>query len=175
MGVVWWRLVMRRTTDDALRLFREGYNCCQSVLGALGPPLGLPIETCLRLGAAMGGGGARSGGTCGAVLGALMALGLAGPEPEPTGEARERCYAAGQELLCRFRAVHGAIECRALTGIDLSTPEGLETYRQAGLHHTFCPKFVRDATQWASALLRTAGYKRGPIWLETDPGTVEDS
>jgi len=166
---------MRRATDDALRLFAEGYNCCQSVLGAFGPPLGLPIETCLSLGAAMGGGGARSGGTCGAVLGALMALGLAGPEPEPSEEARELCYAAGQELLCWFRAVHGAIECRALTGIDLSTPEGLETYRQAGLHHTVCPKFVRDATQWASELLRTAGYKRGLIWIDIHPDLDEDS
>lgn len=62
--------------------FSEGINCCMQVLGELGPRLGLDQKTAYRLGAAFGG-GMEQGGPCGAVSGALMALGLACGNCEP--------------------------------------------------------------------------------------------
>ena len=78
------------------------HNCCQAVLMSFCEEHGLDGETAFRL-AAHFGGGMRHGATCGAVTGALMALGLAGKGDE---EAKA--------LIARFRAEHGATECAAL-------------------------------------------------------------
>lgn len=65
------------TLDQSLEYFKKGMNCAQAVLSALGPRLGLDRETCVKIAAPFGAGMARAQKTCGAVTGALMALGLA--------------------------------------------------------------------------------------------------
>ena len=62
--------------DVAGSRFSEGFSCSQSVLAAFAPELGLDADAALRVSAAFGGGMGRTGGTCGAVTGALMVLGL---------------------------------------------------------------------------------------------------
>ena len=58
------------------------YNCAQSVLATFAPEIGLTEEEAFRLGGPFGAGMHR-GSVCGALTGALMALGLAGV-PQPT-------------------------------------------------------------------------------------------
>ena len=135
--------------EEALELFRQGFNCAQSVVGALGPSCGLDRETCLRIAAPFGGGLGRRGETCGALAGALMVVGLALGEADPSPEAKDRGYAPAARLVERFRAAHGSLACRDLAGCDMSTPEGLQAYRDRDLHHTLCPRFVGDAVRWA--------------------------
>ena len=53
------------------------YNCCQSVLMVFAQECGISRETACRLGAHFGS-GMRMGSVCGAVTGALMALGALG-------------------------------------------------------------------------------------------------
>lgn len=62
--------------EKAIACFRNGFNCSQSVLSAFGPYYGLNDDQCLRVACAFGAGMARRQMTCGAVIGALMALGL---------------------------------------------------------------------------------------------------
>lgn len=61
--------------ERAVALHQAGSNCAQSVLGSCCKQFHLDAETAYRLGAFFGG-GMRMGETCGAVTGALMALGL---------------------------------------------------------------------------------------------------
>ena len=56
--------------------FENGYACSQAVLSTLSPELGLDENTAFKVASAFGGGMVRHGEVCGAVTGALMALGL---------------------------------------------------------------------------------------------------
>jgi C_GCAxxG_C_C family probable redox protein len=60
----------------ALKLFSDGnkYNCAQAVLGAFCEESGLDINIAFKLANGFGG-GIRCGETCGAVSGAVMAIG----------------------------------------------------------------------------------------------------
>ena len=139
--------------DVAEDLMHQGFNCAQSVLGACGPALGMDRDTCLRLAAPFGGGFARAGETCGALSGALLVVGLARGVASPLPEDKERGYGPARDLVERFRQAHGALACRVLAGVDMSTPEGLQEYRDRGLHDTLCPRYVRTACRLLEELL----------------------
>jgi C_GCAxxG_C_C family probable redox protein len=125
--------------------FCEGYSCSQSVLAAFAPEFGLDADAALRVSAAFGGGMGRTGGTCGAVTGALMVLGLRyGPTVVDT-MAKELTYAQAREFIARFEARHGATTCADLIGVNISTPEGQAAAREANLFKTTCPGLVASA------------------------------
>ena len=78
------------------------FNCCQSVLVSFAADLGLTEEQAFALGSNFGA-GMRMGSACGALTGALMALGLMGCDEKKAAE-----------LLRRFRTAHdGATLLRA--------------------------------------------------------------
>ena len=60
--------------EKALALHAQGFNCAQCVLSALGDYTGMDEKTALAISAGFGG-GVRCGEICGAVSGAVMALG----------------------------------------------------------------------------------------------------
>jgi C_GCAxxG_C_C family probable redox protein len=134
-------------------LFEQGFTCSQAVLAAFAERHGLDRDLALKLACAYGGGIARGGGTCGAVSGALMAIGLAHGRTRIEDEAaREKTYAATRTFLERFRAEHGSDLCRELLGVDISTREGSEAAAKAGLFRTRCPLLVRSAARLVSSL-----------------------
>ncbi len=141
------------TGNIAEALMHEGYNCAQSVLVPHGPALGLDRTTCLRLAAPFGGGMGRAGETCGALTGALMVLGLAHGVPSPLSEDKDRGYAPARLFIERFRQAHGSLLCRDLAGVDLSTSDGLQAFRDRGLHDNLCPRYVRTACRLLGDLL----------------------
>ena len=91
---------------------RVHYNCCQSVLLPFCARCGLTEEQAMALGAHFGA-GMRHGGTCGAVTGGLMVLGLAGKGEE-----------AARALLNEIRAHNGALDCAHL--LARAKAEGME-------------------------------------------------
>ncbi len=134
--------------DRAVELFAQHYNCAQSVFGALGPGEGLDCETCLVVASAFGGGIARTGETCGAVAGALMALGVrAGGATLTDPEAKAKVYVEAREFMKRFRERHGGLTCRELLGCDIGTPEGQREMKERDLHHAVCEGLVRSAAE----------------------------
>jgi C_GCAxxG_C_C family probable redox protein len=140
--------------ERAVSLFSEGFNCAQAVLAAFGPDLGLERELALKLAGAFGGGMGRMGETCGAVTGGLMALGLKfGPTRAGDEAAKERAYGLACRFFKEFEARNGSVLCRELLGCDLSAPEGRERAKEAGLHSSRCPGFVRAAAEILERLL----------------------
>ena len=135
--------------DRAVALFEEGYSCSQAVFSAFAPLWGLDQETAVRVAGAFGGGMGRMGETCGAVTGALMALGLRHASTNPQDkEVKEHLYELTRELVERFKARNdGCVKCRDLLGVETSTPEGLQMARDQELFAKLCPKFVRDAAE----------------------------
>ena len=97
---------------------------------------------------------ARMGETCGAVTGALMAIGLKyGKTKAEDDGARDKTYELVGEFVTRFKDRHGSIVCKELLGCDLSNDDGLTTAREKGLFDTLCPQFVRDATEILEEIL----------------------
>ncbi|MEG0763674.1 MAG: C-GCAxxG-C-C family protein [Oscillospiraceae bacterium] len=101
--------------DKAEALFLQGYNCCQSVLGAFAEDLGLPFETALKLASGFGGGVGRQRGLCGAVSGICMAYGLAkGYSSFDAGEEKQATYLGIQQLCAEFKSQNGSVICAQL-------------------------------------------------------------
>ena len=115
---------------------------------------GLDRDTALKLAIGFGGGMGRMAGTCGAVTGAFMVLGLkCGATQADDKEAREQAYERVREFARRFEARNGSIVCRDLIGCDISTPEGLAMAREKELFATVCPRFVQEAAEVLEEML----------------------
>lgn len=78
-----------------------------------------------RIASGFAGGIGNTGAVCGAVVGAVMAIGLK-QERGTTMEEMMGNLTLVQEFRRRFEAEMGTINCRELTGLDLSTEEGLQ-------------------------------------------------
>lgn len=109
---------MTRTEQaQALRDSREPhYNCCQAVILPFLDLCGVDESAALRLGENFGS-GMRHGGTCGAITGALMVLGLAGKGAPET-----------KLFLKRFQAQFGRTTCNEL----LAKNDGAGVPRKTG-------------------------------------------
>jgi len=142
---------MTETAERALAYHERKFNCSQSVLAAFAPQLGLPEATALKLASPFGGGVARQGEICGALTGALLALGLARGADSPAG--KDATYRMGQEFLRRFRERHPAVTCRALLGASIRTPEEWQAARQSGVFESVCPAVIRTAAEITAAMM----------------------
>lgn len=142
------------SVERATLSFREGFNCAQAVLLAYGPELGLNRELALKVAGAFGGGMGRQGGTCGAVTGAFMTIGLRCGVAKPDEESKERTYRLVRKFTEAFKARNRTIICRELLGLDISTVEGRKEAAEKKLFTTLCPKLVRDAAEIIGQMLQ---------------------
>lgn len=131
--------------------FEESFSCSQSVFSTLAPELGLSKEIALKIASAFGGGMSQQGEVCGAVTGALMALGLkyGSDLPDDDDAIRE----ASQELMQRFKEKNGSLLCRELLGYRLNIPEEREKAKESGAFSTICSHLVQNATELAEEIL----------------------
>ena len=95
--------------DKAAELKRE-CNCCQAVLLAYEDVLPLDRDTLMALGSTFGSGMGGMKGTCGALAGAEMVLGLLGYK----GSSMNRY---SRELFARFEESCGSSVCIELKGV----------------------------------------------------------
>lgn len=93
--------------------FRDGYNCCQSVLMAFRDITGLSAEQTATLSSGFGGGMGRLREVCGSVSAMTFMAGFISPAVTP-GNMDERTanYALVQEFAAAFREKHGSIVCK---------------------------------------------------------------
>jgi C_GCAxxG_C_C family probable redox protein len=106
-----------------------------------------------RIASCFGGGIGNTGAVCGAVAGAMMAIGLK-KERGDTMEDWFRISAVAQEFRRRFEAEMGTINCRELTGADLTTPEGIEQFMGSDIPQTVCFPAVGVAKRLVVDLLK---------------------
>jgi C_GCAxxG_C_C family probable redox protein len=140
--------------EQAVAFYQQGYTCAQSILASFAARYGLQQDLAFRIGEPFGAGTSCTGDMCGAVMGAIMVLGLQyGSTLSSDDAARSRTYQRVQELIHRFTENHGSIQCTNLLGYNLSDPELIQTVWEKGLFVQLCPIFVRDAAQILSELL----------------------
>jgi len=106
-----------------------------------------------RIASCFGGGIGNTGAVCGAVAGAVMAIGLK-KERGKTMEDWLRISAMAREFRHRFEAEMETISCRELTGADLTTEEGLEQFMSSDTPQTVCFPAVGAAYRLVVDLLK---------------------
>ena len=144
---------MSTKAKRAVKRFRKGFNCSQAVLGSYCEQFGLECGKAFKVATGFGG-GMRMGGTCGAVSGALMVLGLKyGNTTAEDKEAKAKTYTKVEEYTNRFKARNGSVTCRELLSCDLSTPEGMKEAKDKGLFSSICPRIVQDAVEILEEML----------------------
>jgi len=114
---------------------------------------GIESEIVPRIASGFGGGIGNTGAVCGAVAGAVMAIGLK-KERGDTMEDWLRISAVAQEFRRRFEAEMETINCRELTGADLTTEEGLQQYMSSDTPQRVCFPAVAVAYRLVVDLLK---------------------
>jgi C_GCAxxG_C_C family probable redox protein len=90
----------------------------------------------------------RYGKTCGAVTGAIMAIGLKyGRSKIEDVESKEKTYGLVRDYIDKFIKINGSITCNKLLDCDINTPEGLRHAVDNNLFKTVCPDFVRSSAE----------------------------
>ena len=142
--------------EKAVALFKEGYNCSQSVVAAFADQYGFTREQALRMSASFGGGIGRMRETCGAACGLFMLAGLeTGAIEGADRDGKARNYAVVQELAEEFKRRNGALKCADLLGLSkkepvVSTPEARTSQYYAKRP---CVKMVEEAARiWCEYL-----------------------
>lgn len=101
-----------------------------------------------------GGGMGRQGQTCGALSGAIMAVGLKhGRDAAEDAATKEHTYLLGTRLLQTCRDEFGGVGCVELLGCDIGTPEGMASFEQRNLYVEVCARVVAFAAEEAYRLL----------------------
>ena len=105
--------------EKAKTLFKQGFNCSQSVFAACADLYGIEDEAlALRLSASFGGGIGRMRQTCGAACGMFMLAGLEnGSAVVGDAEGKMQNYALVQNLAEKFKQENGSLICAELLGI----------------------------------------------------------
>ncbi len=133
--------------NRAEELFRQGFNCSQSVVAACADIYGIDPSLALRLGASFGGGIGRMRQTCGAACGMFLLAGLHNGSIVPHDtEGKMNNYRTVQTLAVAFRQEHGSLVCAELLG--LAKPENSPVPEQrTGSYYKKrpCVEMVRSA------------------------------
>jgi len=109
----------------AMELFKEGYNCSQSVFLAFEDQYDIDRKTALKLSSSFGGGMGRLREVCGAVSGMFMVAGLLyGYDNAKDYEGKTKHYERIQLLAKEFEERNGSIVCRQLLGLG----DGKDSY-----------------------------------------------
>ena len=117
---------------------RPVWNCCQAVVSVFAEDAGYDEDACMKA-ATFFRGGMQMGSVCGAVTGALLALGLAGiDDPQ-----------AANEVIRTVRENHGGmINCRDLLRINAET---------GGEKMPHCNAMIRECIGLTEEILRAKG------------------
>lgn len=106
--------------DRAVRLFRSGFNCCQSVFTAYADLYGIEENLALRFSASFGAGIGRMREVCGCASAIFMIAGLeTGCTNGPDQQGKAYNYEVVQHLAEEYKKKSGgSMICRELLGLD---------------------------------------------------------
>lgn len=141
------------TVDEAVRRARELFlddrnihGCAETAFVVLKAAYGLPDAADSSAAMALNGGIAYSGGTCGAVTGAALAVGMLAERRVPDHRAAKRvARLVTADLLAAFEAGFGTSSCRELIGVDLRTEAGHRAFIESGAWRDRCMRQVEMA------------------------------
>ena len=140
--------------EEALAMMQKYGSCCSGVLAAYAAEAGMDQDLAGAAGRGMAGGIGGLGNVCGAVSGAVMAIGL-----KMTDEGNINDVEAGfktmeivREFVARFEEQHSSIQCMELIGYDISSTEKSTLAMKENAFEK-CPGYVESAVRILDDLL----------------------
>jgi C_GCAxxG_C_C family probable redox protein len=135
--------------EEAMGLFKEGYNCSQAVFGAFCEECGMDFETALKLSSSFGGGMGRLREVCGAVSGMFMVAGMKYGYADPKDStSKAEHYKRIQELAEAFKEKNGSLVCRDLLGLSIQSENYIPEERTSEYYKKRpCAEIVGDAAE----------------------------
>ncbi len=143
-------LAMEERIEKAVSLFKEGYNCSQSVVAAYADMYGFTQEQALKMSASFGGGIGRMRQTCGAACGLFMLAGLeSGCTEGKDREGKEANYRMVQSFAEEFRKRNGSLICAELLGLAKGSPTPATPEARTAEYYKKrpCVKMVEEAAR----------------------------
>ena len=133
----------------------NGLVCAESVLLATCQEFGVNVDEKVipKIAYAFAGGIGNTGSVCGAVAGAVMAIGLIKDRGKTIEEMMEVIGLAA-EFRKRFEAEMNTISCRELTGVDLTQEESLKELVNSDIPQKVCFPAVAAAFRLVVDLLK---------------------
>ena len=148
-------------SECAVRYFKEGYNCAQSVIGPFHKDINMEFEEAMKLASSFGGGMGRLREVCGAMTASFMIIGIISGYTSPVDDnAKTEHYRLVQDFASKFKSKFGTIICRELLelpqGADGHVPESrtLSYYEKRP-----CDKFIGYAAEILENYLRETGHE----------------
>lgn len=154
---------MEKRIEKAVELFKEGYNCSQSVVAAFADMYGFTNEQALKMSASFGGGIGRMRQTCGAACGLFMLVGLeTGCTEGKDREGKENNYKVVQALAEEFRKRNGSLICAELLGLSKTAPTPATPEARTAEYYKKrpCVKMVEEAARIWCEYLSTNSEKK---------------
>ena len=132
--------------DRCTKHFNEGYNCCETVLLSFCELLGVESEVIPKIATPFGGGICKRKHMCGALSGAVMAIGLKYGRNTPQGK-REPSSERTARLVEKFIEKYGSANCIEVLGYD---PEDLEKVKRDKdkIRANICAPLIRQVAEW---------------------------
>lgn len=154
--------LVERVYEAAYEFERTNGCCPQCVLAAVQDVMGVGDDGLFKASHTLtGGGGVTTKGTCGALAGAMLAVGFAhGRERQEFGAGpRESSFLLGRRVFDRFVGEFGSPICAEVQtklmgrSFDLWDQDDFEAFLAAGGHEDKCPKVVATAAGIAADIL----------------------
>lgn len=117
---------MKSRVEDAVQLFKSGYNCSQAVFVTYADLFGIERDTAMKLASPFGAGFGKLREVCGTVSGMTMLAGMVtGTTDSSDREGKIANYHMVQEMAAKFKDINGSIVCHELLHIkkDEDLPE----------------------------------------------------
>jgi C_GCAxxG_C_C family probable redox protein len=109
---------------------------------------GLDFDEIFHLAAGFGGGVGLQGHICGAVSGAVAALGVInGKKFDDVVKHKEATYDSSEKFMRLFQEKNGSILCDELTGIEMADRAAHDRAIEDGTFKKVCPGYVEDAVR----------------------------
>lgn len=104
--------------DYAEKLFREGYNCAQSVFGTFHDIVGMDLDAAAKLSSPFGAGFGKLREVCGAASGMTLVIGyLNGYSDSKATTEKKELYAIEQKIMNAFKTEMGSYLCREMLNL----------------------------------------------------------
>jgi len=155
--------IMKEAYDLAFKYEAERGSCPQCVLAALLETLEVGSPDTIKAVDAMAGGTALSTeGTCGALVGGLMAISsIVGRTYDDfsEGERKRRVFHYSKKLYDRFIEEYGSLICKdvhkKLFGrtFKLLDPKEYQEFEKAGAHVDKCPVVSGNVAKWTAEII----------------------
>jgi C_GCAxxG_C_C family probable redox protein len=140
-----------KTVERCVELLDQGYLCAEAVILAIAEAKEIRSDLIPKIATDFSTGIGKTGGLCGALIGAILAVNIFSGRSSPR-ESTRRNYAMVRRLIDLFEKKYGSTGCKELLGCDLGTLRGQYTFLVNGLFDK-CTEYAEEATRITMGLI----------------------